>query len=179
LIISASVFGRQIAAAVLDTDTESAAIDLSGYYVASFLISVGVGGITFDADNKLEFILTHSDDDVAYEAVDATDVDKVASVGDLGEVLGFTAEHAAAASYIANYVGGKRYVKVKAEFTGTHGTGTPVSVACASGAGERSPETGQPVFSSPFPVAPCPARVRVTGGVFLLTEKNQTMAGWA
>lgn len=117
--------------AILDTDTESSAIDLQGHYAASLIVTVGAGGITFDESNKLEFILTHSDDNVSYEAVDATDVDKIDTVETGGIVLAFTSEHAAASAYVVNYVGGRRYVKLKADFTGTHGTGTPVAAVVA------------------------------------------------
>ncbi|MEL6566864.1 MAG: hypothetical protein AAFQ22_00495 [Pseudomonadota bacterium] len=122
-----------ITPAVLDADTESAAIDLQGHYAASFLISVGAGGITFTATNKLEFLLLHSDDNATYSAVDASDVDKVTAVGTNGEVLTFISAHAAAGSYIVNYVGGRRYVKLKADFSGTHAAGTAISAVVALG----------------------------------------------
>src|SRR5690606_21378603 len=61
-------------AAEYDADNTPAAIDLLGFESALIAISVGVGGITFSGTNKIEFKLTHSDDDSDYSAVTVDDV---------------------------------------------------------------------------------------------------------
>lgn len=117
---------------VLAADNTPAAIDLVGCDSATIDIEVGVGGITFDATNKVEFKITHSDDDVTYAAVGADDVvlntNADASVGTGGIVKSLIAAHAAADRTKVGYIGGKRYIKILADFSGTHGTGTPISV---------------------------------------------------
>ena len=116
-----------LAAATLSDDNTPPTIDLQGYNAAEVVLLVGVGGITFTGANKVEFKLTHSDDDATYEAVTAADVLGVDAVADGGIVKALTAEHAAAAAYRFGYVGGKRYLKLLADFSGTHGTGTPMA----------------------------------------------------
>lgn len=116
-----------IAAATLSADNTPPAVDLQDFNACEIVLAIGAGGITFSGSNKIEFKLTHSDDDSTYTAVDADDVLGVASVGAGGIVKALTAAHAAAASYRFGYVGGKRYIKLLADFSGTHGTGTPIA----------------------------------------------------
>lgn len=120
--------GFGIAPATLDADNTPAAVDLRGYESATVLVNVGVGGITFDATNKVEFKLTHSDDDSTYTAVTVDEVTGLESVGTGGIIRSLVAAHAAATSTRVGYIGGKRYLKVLADFSGTHGAGTPISV---------------------------------------------------
>ena len=96
-----------IGAATLSADNTPAAIDLQGYDAAEILLAIGAGGITFSGTNKIEFVLTHSDDDTTYTAVTVGDVLGLDSVGDGGIVKALTAAHAAAAVYRFGYVGGK------------------------------------------------------------------------
>jgi len=132
-----------IGAVVLAADNTPAAIDLQGYNAAEILLSIGIGGITFDATNKIEFKLTHSDDDVTYTAVDVDDMIGLSSVGGGGIIKSLVAEHAAAAMYRCGYKGGKRYLKILADFSGTHGTGTPIAVAVLKMKGADTPEVDQ------------------------------------
>lgn len=117
---------------VLDADNTPAAIDLSGFDAAVVEFAVGVGGITFDSTDKIEFKLTHSEDDATYTVVDDDDVELTESnldeVGTGGIVYSLVAAHAAATVVNVGYVGNKRYLKVLADFGGTHGTGTPIAV---------------------------------------------------
>lgn len=129
--------------ATLAADNTPAAIDMRGYDSVSVLIGVGIGGITFDASNKVEVKLTDSDDDSTYAAVDAADVvlgkNADASVGTGGIVRSLIAAHAAATTAKVGYIGGKRYLKVLADFTGTHATGTPICVTVVGTRGQRAP----------------------------------------
>jgi hypothetical protein len=132
-----------IAAAVLDADNTPPAIDLQGYNAAEILLAIGVGGITFSDTNKIEFKLTHSDDGVTYTAVTVDDVLGLDSVGDGGIVKALTAAHAAAAVYRVGYIGNKRYLKLLADFSGTHGTGTPIAATVLKMHGYSTPEVDQ------------------------------------
>ncbi len=117
---------------VLDADNTPAAIDIGNYGAALILIACGIGGITFSADNKIEFKLTHSDDDSSYTAVEQGDV-KGVTVGTGGIVMSLVAAHAAATLTKVGYHGGKRYLKLLADFSGTHGTGTPLTAIVVAG----------------------------------------------
>lgn len=112
---------------VLSSDSTPSAIDLQGFRGALVQIGVGIGGITFDSSNKIEFVLTHSDDDSTYSNVEDADMLGVTGISS-GIIKSLVAAHAAAANYLYGYIGGKRYLKLKADFTGTHGTGTPLDL---------------------------------------------------
>jgi hypothetical protein len=122
-----------IAANTYDADNTPAKVDLLGFEGAVVAIHVGAGGITFSGTNKIEFKLTHSDDDSTYTAVTDGDVQGVASVGEGGIVKALTAAHATADITKIGYVGGKRYLKLLADFSGTHGTGTPIAAEVIKG----------------------------------------------
>jgi hypothetical protein len=117
-----------LGAAVRSADANGTGVDLRGFGAATILLNIGVGGITFDATNKIEFVLQESDDDSTYTAVAATDVIVPSSVTvTSGIVRSLVAAHAAAAVYRVGYIGTKRYIRVAADFSGTHGTGTPIA----------------------------------------------------
>lgn len=115
-------------AATYSADNTPGTIDLQGFEAAEIVLHVGAGGITFSASNKIEFVLTHSDDDSTYTNVTADDLLGVASVTD-GIVKSLVAAHATAAVYRLGYIGGKRYLQLLADFSGTHGAGTPLAAA--------------------------------------------------
>lgn len=131
-----------IAAASLTADPTPPAIDTRGYDAVEFLLAIGVGGITFDATNKVEFKLTHSDDNVTYEAVAQADVLGV-TVGSGGIVKSLVAAHAAAGAYRFGYKGGRRYLKLLPDFSGTHGVGTPIAAIAQLGYGHDNPQANQ------------------------------------
>lgn len=132
-----------IAAATLAANNTPPAVDLQDFNSAEILLAIGAGGITFSSSNKIEFKLTHSDDDSTYTAVDVGDVLGVASVGTGGIVKSLVAAHAAAASYRFGYVGGKQYIKLLAAFSGTHGTGTPIAAVAVLGRPYDAPVADQ------------------------------------
>lgn len=125
-------------AATYSADNTPAAVDLRGFEGAEIVISVGVGGITFSGTNKVEFVLTHSSDDSTYTAV--TDADMIGVTGiSSGIIKSLTAAHAAGAVYNYGYIGGKRYLKLLADFSGTHGTGTPLGANVIKGYPHNAP----------------------------------------
>lgn len=138
-LLAVAAFGPVVLAA----DNTPAAIDLQGYNSAEILLAIGIGGITFDGSNKIEFKLTHSDDDATYSAVDIDDMLGLASVGSGGIIKSLVAAHAAAAVYRFGYKGGKRYLKILADFTGTHGAGTPLAAIVLKSNGYNQPEANQ------------------------------------
>lgn len=131
-----------IAAAAHSADNTPAALDLQGYDSAEILLAIGVGGITFSSTNKIEFKLTHSDDDSTYTDVETADMLGVTVASD-GIIKALTAAHAAAAVYRYGYVGGKRYLKLLADFSGTHGTATPLAAILIKGSPAIGPVAAQ------------------------------------
>ena len=119
--------------AVYTDDNTPAAIDMKGYATALFLLHIGAGGITFTTTNKVEFKLTHSDDDSTYTAVTVDDLQGISSVGTGGIVKSLVAAHASASLTAFTYKGGKRYLKLLADFGGTHSTGTPLEAVVIKG----------------------------------------------
>lgn len=119
-----------------------ASVDLQDHKSAEIILGIGIGGITFDGTNKIEFIVEHSDDDSVYSAV--TDDEMLGITGITGGIVkSLVAAHATAASYRFGYIGGKRYVKVTPTFGGTHGTGTPLYCAVVQGHGRENPQADQ------------------------------------
>jgi hypothetical protein len=118
-------------------DNTPAKVDLLGFEAAEIALAIGVGGITFSGTNKIEFVLTASDDDSTYNAV--TDNDMLGVTGiTTGIIKSLVAAHAASEVFRCGYVGGKRYLKLLADFSGTHGTGTPLAASVVEGYAHRS-----------------------------------------
>lgn len=131
-----------IGCAALNADNTPAAADLRGFYAAEILLEIGIGGITFSGTNKIEFVLTHSDDDSTYSNVTDADMLGVSGITN-GIIKSLVAAHAAAAVYRFGYVGGKRYLKLLADFSGTHGAATPIAAAVLAGAPASAPVAAQ------------------------------------
>ena len=137
-IISSIGLVSVITPAVLTADSTPSVIDLAGFDSAALLIHVGAGGITFTGTNKVEFKLTHSDDDTTYEPVTADDVQGV-TAGTGGVVHALVAAHPDPAITKVGYIGNRRYLKMLADFSGTHGTGTPIAVTLFKGNPRHAP----------------------------------------
>lgn len=140
-----------ITPAVLDADTTPTAIDLKGYQSATILTHVGVGGISFSGTNKVEYKLTHSDDNSTYVAVEEDDVlmPYGETLGSGGIIRSLIAAKAAADTEVhaVGYRGKRRYLKLLADFSGTHGTGTPMSASVILGHPYNKP-VGQTSFEA-------------------------------
>ncbi|MEF9600901.1 hypothetical protein O4J55_00730 [Paracoccus sp. PXZ] len=132
-----------IDSATLTDDNTPAAIDLRGFKGAEIVLAIGAGGITFSDTDKIEFTLTHSDDDSSYEAVTADDLLGVEAVGEGGIVKALVEAHASAGVYRFGYVGTRRYLKLLAAFSGTHTTGTPIAALVIKGHGQINPQADQ------------------------------------
>lgn len=131
-----------IAAAVLTADNTPIAVDLIGFEGAEIHLAIGAGGITFTSTNKIEFKLSHSDDNTTYAPVTDDDMLGVTGIAS-GIIKALIAAHADPAAYRFGYIGGKRYLKLLADFGGTHGTGTPISATVQKGLPSRQPQPDQ------------------------------------
>lgn len=127
-----------VAPAIYTTSQVSLSLNTANYPYKALALSmyVGVGGITFTSVNRVDFYLTHSDDDITYIPVTDDDVvlpysatNTVALLGPTtGTVKSLVAAHATADVSVVGYRGKKQYVKVQATFGGTHSTGTTVGI---------------------------------------------------
>lgn len=133
-----------LAAAVLSADPTPIVVDLADYQAAELVLSIGVGGISFSGTNKIEFKLSHGDTAVAAEHAPVTTADMLGvEVASGGIIKSLTSAHAAANTYRYGYKGGKRYVSLLPDFSGTHGTGTPMSAAVVLARGIINPQANQ------------------------------------
>lgn len=109
-----------------NADTTPVALDLQGHGSMVIALDIGIGGITFTDANRIDFVLTHSDDDSTYTAVEQSDVQGV-TVATGGIVKSLVTAHTAPAVYKIGYKGTGRYLKLLADFSGTHGVKTPLA----------------------------------------------------
>ena len=130
-----------VAAAVINSDPTAITVDLQDARGVEFILSIGIGGITFSGTNKIEFVLQESDDDATYTDVADADVLGMTVASD-GIVKALTSAHATAAVYRFGYRGTKRYLQLTPDFSGTHGTGTPIA-AVAMIDGRQNPQDAQ------------------------------------
>jgi hypothetical protein len=111
----------------------AAGIDLADYDGVGINLAVGIGGITFSGTNKIDIKVTECDELAGtYTAVPDSAIPEV-TVATGGIIKTFDEAHAAAAQYNFTYKGSKRYIKVAADFSGTHGTGTPMAATVNRG----------------------------------------------
>lgn len=130
-----------IANATYAADTTPVAVDLQGFDAAEIVLALGAGGITFSGTNKIEFVLTHSDDGTTYTNVTDADMLGVTGISN-GIIKALTAAQAAAAIRYG-YKGNKRYLKLLGDFSGTHGTGTPIGAYVIKGEPFVAPTVAQ------------------------------------
>ena len=123
-----------VPAATYNADNTPANVNLATFDGALVLIQTGVGGITFSGVNKIEYILRHGDstDAATHTPVAATDVAGVVWAAG-GIVRSLVAAHAAPSVTEVSYIGTKENISVLADFSGTHGTGTPIAVTVLRG----------------------------------------------
>lgn len=126
---------QSLAPAVRDADANGTGVDLQGFESATVLIDMGAEGITLSTTNKIEIELEHSDDDSTYTDVAAGDVIGASS----GTIATFDANSEIPAVSSVGYIGGKRYIRAVANFSGTHGTGTPVAVSVVKSHARSNP----------------------------------------
>jgi hypothetical protein len=125
--------GYLLPPAEYDADNTPASFDNGKAQSATILLQVGVGGITFSDTNKVEFVLTHSDvTGSGFEPVLQADV-VGATVEEGGIIAALVEAHATPSVTIVGYKGRKRFLRLLADFSGTHGTATPMAAAVLRG----------------------------------------------
>jgi hypothetical protein len=132
-----------IGAATLAADNTPVSVDLADFGGAEIVLAIGAGGITFSGTNKVEFVLRHGDasDQSTHTAVDPSDVLGVTATS--GIIKALVSAHASAGVYRFGYKGTKRYISLLADFSGTHGTGTPIAATAVLGVPRVAPVANQ------------------------------------
>jgi len=123
--------------AVRTADANGTGVDLRDFPAGGVLLmaSIGAPGITLTTSNKIQFRAEECDDDATYTPVAAGDLlDHSTSGllaagtnGEFGNAQDGTTGNNGSQIVTAGYRGTKRYVRIVADFSGTHGTGTPLS----------------------------------------------------
>ena len=119
-------------------DATGATVDLQGYESCTFVIDAGIEGITLSGSNMLQIELEESSDNSTWTDVSASTSVIGATPDSNGVVATFDADGEIPAVATVGYIGDKRYVRAVLNFTGTHGTATPVSVSCIRGSSRHN-----------------------------------------
>lgn len=114
-------------------DATGVTVDLQGYESCTFVINMGIEGITLSGSNKIEIELEESSDNSSWADVTATTSVIGATPDSSGKVATFDDNAETPSVAIVGYIGDKRYVRAMANFSGTHGTATPYSVTAIRG----------------------------------------------
>lgn len=121
--------------ALLTTTPSVTVFDLANFKSCKVRVAVGVGGITFTGANRIDLVVEHSDDNVTYAPVIASDLQGITTAAGVtgtlaagGIVRSYQAASAAATNTDFGYRRTRRFLRVTPTFVGTHATGTAVVV---------------------------------------------------
>lgn len=128
---------QSIAPVAASADANGTGVDTQGFENVAIVVDTGIEGITLSGTNKIEFELEHSDDDSTYVDASSSDVNGTLGSGGLFLTLDANAETPQISEI--EYLGTKRYVRVVANFSGTHGTATPISAFVILGKPRHAP----------------------------------------
>ena len=124
---------QSLAPAVRTADANGTGVDLQGFESAMVLVDVGAEGDTLSGSVKIDFKLEESSDNSSFSAVTSSTAVTEGTVDSNGIFATFDANAEAPAVTGIGYVGGSRYIRVVADFTGTHSNGTPCSAMVIKG----------------------------------------------
>ena len=134
---------KSLSPIVQAADVDTTGVDLQGFDSAAVLVDIGAPGVTYSSSVKVDLILEESDDDATYTAVTANTSVTGGTVGSTGIFQTIDADGECNAVYGIGYVGGKRYIRVALDFTGTHSTGTAMGVTVLLGTPLHAPVTAK------------------------------------
>ena len=133
---------QSLAPAVRTADANGTGVDLQGFEGAMVIFDIGAEGDTLSGSVKVDVKLEHSDDDSSYSAVVSNNDITDGSIDSNGIWATFDDNAEAPAVVSIGYVGGKRYVRAVADFTGSHSSGTPMSAMVMKGFARHSENAG-------------------------------------
>lgn len=121
-----------LAPAVRTADADGTGVDLQFWESALVVAQVAAEGDTLSGSVKIDLKLEHSDDNTTFTAVAQADVvDGTIASGGIFATIDANAE--APSIHQLSYVGGKRYIRVVDDRTGTHTNGTGTSAVVIKG----------------------------------------------
>ena len=118
---------------VRTADANGDGVDLQGFEAAMFMVSMGAEGDTLSSSVKIDFKLEESDDNSSFSAVSSSLSVTDGSVDSNGIFATFDDNAEAPAIAAIGYVGGKRYIRVVADHTGTLSNGSPYGAVVIMG----------------------------------------------
>lgn len=129
-----SVAAIQSIAPVTGTaDANGTGVDLQGFEAAVVVVNTGIEGDTLSSSVKIDFKLEDSSDNSTFSAVTAATSVTDGTVTSTGIFLTLDANGETPQITTIGYVGGARYIRVVADFTGTHSNGTPIAASVVKG----------------------------------------------
>ena len=129
---------QSIAPVVGTSDTNGTGVDLQFFESAVAVVDTGVEGDTLSSSVKIDFKLEDSDDNSTFTAVTSSLHVTDGSVDSNGIFLTLDANAETPQVTSIGYVGGKRYLRVVADFTGTHSNGTPIAATIIKGSARHN-----------------------------------------
>lgn len=124
---------QSLAPAVRSADANGSGVDLQFFEGAFAIFDIGAEGDTLSSSVKIDVKLEHSDDNSSWSAVSSSSDVTDGSVDSDGIWATFDDNAEAPAVKGIGYVGGKRYLRVVADFSGTHSNGSPCSAMIIKG----------------------------------------------
>ncbi len=114
--------------AVKNSDTNCTGVTTKGYSETIFLVDMGNSADTLSGSNYIELEVEESDDNSNYTDVANANLVNYVTGNNVGTfaVVNDPAEDSTV--FMTGYRGEKLYVRPVISFTGTHSTGTPISV---------------------------------------------------
>lgn len=114
--------------AVKNSDTNCTGVDTMGYSETIFLVDMGNSADTLSASNYIELEVEESVDNSTYTDVANADLVNYVTGNNVGTFAVVNAPTEDSLVFMTAYRGETRYVRPVLSFTGTHSTGTPMSV---------------------------------------------------
>jgi hypothetical protein len=124
-------FSLSLAAAVYTSDQDGTGVDVQGYDAVEALFVFGATGDTLSGSVKVLPVLQESDDNSTFTDVDAADLRGALTVVD-DNAKDDTIQK-------VGYIGSKRYLRTKFDFTGTHSNGIECVGIVVKGLPHRQP----------------------------------------
>jgi len=124
---------QSIAPVTGTSDANGTGVDLQGFESAVVVVNTGIEGDTLSSSVKIDFKLEDSSDNSTFSAVTAATSVTDGTVDSSGIFLTLDANTETPQITTIGYVGGARYIRVVADFTGTHSNGTPMAASVVKG----------------------------------------------
>lgn len=120
---------------IITADKNGDTVDLQGYESALIVLNTGISGDTLSGTVYVEYEVEESDDDSVWTDVADKDLTRTVTGNNTGTIAKIDDPAEDDAVHISSYIGGKRYIRVVANVTGTHTNGIETSACVIRGVG--------------------------------------------